>query len=334
MKKRVGKISLSFGLYMILFAVASVFMMTGASSVAYAKKVATGQKTFVSPEEAVGSLVEAIKKNDVKRFTAIFGKGSREMLSSGDKVADRFTLKRFIEAYEEKSLIEPETSARAILHVGKDEWPFPIPIVKKGNRWVFDTKAGKEELDNRRVGRNELNAIDVLIEYADVQLEYAEKDRDGDGVKEYAQKVFSEKGKKDGLYWDAAQGEEESPMGPFVADATKEGYTKKKGEAAPTPYRGYYFKILKAQGPNAVGGAYSYIVNNNMVLGFAMIAWPAKYGSSGIMTFIVNQSGVIYQKDLGKDTDKIAQTIKAYDPDKTWKKVEEKNDRGPESGKK
>jgi hypothetical protein len=323
-----------FNVNIIFIAVAVVFFMAGASSVAHAKKTGADQKTFASPEEAVNALVKAIKKSDNKNLNAIFGKSSTKMISSGDKVADRLSHKRFIEAYGEKHLIQSESSDKAVLHVGKTDWPFPIPIIKKGNRWIFDTKAGKEELINRRIGQNELNAIDVLQGYADAQREYAERDRDGDGILEYAQKIVSEKGKKDGLYWDAGEGVEESPIGPFIAEAAGEGYTKKKGTAALTAYYGYYFKILKSQGPNAAGGAYGYVVKDNMLLGFAMIAWPAKYGSSGIMTFIVNQAGVVYEKDLGENTGKIAPAIETYDPDKTWIKMEAQHEKAAEADKK
>jgi hypothetical protein len=217
--------------------------------------------------------------------------------------------------------------------VGKDDWPLPIPIRKKGSAWFFDTKAGKEEMLNRRIGRNELNTIDVLEAYVVAQREYAGKDRDGDGVYPYAQKFWSTPGKKDGLYWEAKEGEEASPFGPLSARAAQEGYKRKGKPEKPSPYYGYYFKILKAQGKNAPGGAYDYVVKGNMIFGFGLVAYPAKYGSSGIMTFIVNQEGVVYQKDLGKGTAKAAGSIKRYDPDPTWKKVEAGPPQGSPPGK-
>jgi hypothetical protein len=208
------------------------------------------------------------------------------------------------------------------LVIGNHDWPFPIPIVRKGETWVFDTMAGKEEMLNRRIGRNELNTIQTCQAYVDSQREYALKDRDGDGLLEYAQKFRSTAGKKDGLYWQAMEGEEQSPLGEFAARAVKEGYTSKKPGDNPVPYHGYFYKILKAQGKNAPGGAYDYVVKGSMIGGFALVAYPAEYGNSGVMTFIVNHDGVVYEKDLGKDTAKIASTMTKYDPEKTWKKAE------------
>jgi len=192
--------------------------------------------------------------------------------------------------------------------------------VKKGEKWYFDAAAGKEEILNRRIGRNELSVIDVVHAYVDAQREYESEDRDDDGVQEFAQKVMSDEGKKDGLFWPAKEGEESSPLGPFAAEAVKEGYRKKEG--GPTPYHGYYYKILTKQGKSAPGGEYDYVVNGNMILGYALIAYPADYGNSGIMTFIVNQDDIVYEKDLGPDTGKMAGSMEAYDPDETWEKSE------------
>jgi hypothetical protein len=208
--------------------------------------------------------------------------------------------------------------------VGKDDLPIPVPIVKKGEKWYFDAAAGKEEILNRRIGRNELSVIDSMHAYVDAQREYAaRKDRGADALAGYAQKFLSDEGKKNGLYWPAKEGEEMSPLGPLVAQASKAGYQKKKD--APTPYHGYYYKIVKAQGKNAPGGKYDYVVNGKMTLGFALVAWPAEYGNSGIMTFIVNQDNIVYQKDFGSDTARIAGALKTYDPDKTWKKAEKED---------
>jgi hypothetical protein len=281
------------------------------------------QKTFKSPEEAVQTLITAAKANDKSELLAIFGPGSEDLVSSGDEVADKAALGKFAKEYELKHGLEEQGPGKMVLHVGNDDWPLPIPIVKKGRTWVFDTRAGKEEILNRRIGRNELAVIGVLRAYADAQREYAAKDRDANGEMEFAQKMVSTPGKHDGLYWPAKAGEEESPFGPLVAAATREGYTRKEGQ--PTPYKGYFYRILKGQGKDAAGGTYDYVVNGKMVLGFALVAYPAKYGSSGIMTFIVNQDGVVYQKDLGKDTDQLAKAMKIYDPDKSWKKVEEES---------
>jgi hypothetical protein len=206
--------------------------------------------------------------------------------------------------------------------VGSEDWPFPIPLVKKDEYWFFDTMAGKEEILNRRIGRNELNAIQVCLAYVDAQREYVLKDRDGNKLLEYAQKFISSKGKKNGLYWEVKEGEKLSPLGPLVAKAAKEGYIGRKPVGKHTPYHGYYYKILKAQGKNAPGGEYDYIVKEKMIGGFASVAYPAEYGNSGVMTFIVNHDGVVYEKDLGKETEKIATAMKKFDPDKTWKKAE------------
>jgi hypothetical protein len=196
-------------------------------------------------------------------------------------------------------------------------------MVKKGETWVFDTKAGNEELLNRRIGRNELNTIQTCLAMVDAQREYAMKDRDSDKLLEYAQKFWSTPGKKDGLYWEAKEGEAQSPLGALAARAVGEGYASRKPGDKPMPYHGYFYRILKAQGKNAPGGAYDYVVKGKMIGGFALVAFPAEYGASGIMTFIVNHDGVVYQKDLGKETGKIAKAMTKFDPDKTWKKAEE-----------
>lgn len=286
-----------------------------------AEAKAIKQKGFASPEEAVTAFVDGMRANDTKGVWAILG--GKGLLSSGDPVEDKADIARFIAAYDEKHKIERPSTNKAVLSVGTDDWPFPIPVVKKGDAWYFDTKAGKEELFNRRIGRNELNVIDSLHAFVDAQREYAAKDRDGDGTLEFAQRFMSSPGKHDGLYWEKKEGEEDSPLGPLVAKASAMGYGTKERSEKPAPFHGYYFKILKAQGPHATGGAYDYVAKGKMLLGFAFLAYPAKYGSSGIMTFIVNQEGVVYQKDLGKNTAKVAKAMKRYDPDKTWKKVEE-----------
>ncbi|HEY3275014.1 MAG TPA: DUF2950 domain-containing protein [Syntrophorhabdaceae bacterium] len=279
-----------------------------------------GQKTFASPEEAVKALIGAVKADNLKGLNAIFGPAGKEVLGSGDAVQDKAAMERFLNAYEVKNALVRDGDAKTVLQVGVEEWPFPIPIVKKGKRWFFDTKKGKEELINRRVGRNELDTIQTCLAYVDAQREYAVKGRENDGLLEYAQKIVSTSGTKDGLYWEAKPGQEESPLGDFVARATREGY--KKTNNKPIPYHGYYFKILKGQGKNAPGGAYDYVLNGKMIGGFGLIAYPAQYDVSGVMTFIVNHDGIVYQKDLGKETAKIAGAIGLFDPDPGWKKVE------------
>jgi len=260
-----------------------------------------------------------VKSNDTKELRAIFGPAGKEIISSGDQVADKARRERFIKSYEETSKLEKESDNKATLVVGNHEWPFPVPIVKKGEAWVFDTMAGKEELLNRRIGRNELNTIRTCLAYVDAQREYAMKSWNSDD--EYAQRFMSTPGKKDGLYWKTKEGEPESPLGDLFAKAVKAGYTPGKG-AGPQPYWGYYYKILKSQGKNAPGGAYDYVIKGKMIGGFGLIAYPAEYGASGIMTFLVNHDGAVYQKDLGKETGKIASAMTKYDPDETWKKAE------------
>jgi hypothetical protein len=282
------------------------------------------QETFASPQEAVKALVAGLKAGDTKALSTIFGPGSEDVISSGDPVADKAEQERFINSYEQKNSLVEEGADKVILSIGDDDWPFPIPIVKEGGAWRFDTPEGREELLARRIGRNELSVIQVCLAIVDAEREYALKDRDGDGLPDYAQKFISDTGKKNGLYWETKEGEEQSPLGPLVAEAQEQGYTGKKSGGEPVPYWGYYYRILKGQGKNAPGGAYDYVVKGKMIGGFALVAYPAQYGSSGIMTFIVNQDGVVYQKDLGKNTDKTAPAMKLFNPDRTWKRVEEK----------
>lgn len=281
-----------------------------------------GQKSFVSPHQAVAALVDAVRDNNDAELLAILGPGSEDLISSGDRVADQKGRARFLTAYEEKQSVEQEDEGRAMLLVGGKDYPFPIPIVRQGDAWLFDTQAGKEEILNRRIGRNELHTIEVMQAYTDAQREYACMTRK-DGAPEFAQKFASSEGKKDGLYWQAGQGEEESPFGPLIARATEEGYRGGLDQDPPEPFRGYYFKILKRQGEHAKGGAFDYVANGKMVLGFALVAYPAKYGASGIMTFMVNQEGVIYEKDLGEDTARVAAAMTTFDPDDTWKMYKE-----------
>ncbi len=280
------------------------------------------QKSFKSPEEAAKALIVAVKGNDTKELLAILGPAGKEVISSGDEVAGKAWRDRFVKAYEEMNKLVSENDKKVILNVGNEEWPYPIPIVKKGENWFFDTKAGKEEILNRRIGRNELNAIQVCLAYVDAQREYLMEDRDENKLLEYAQKFMSDKGKKNGLYWETKEGEEQSPFGPLIAKAAVEGYTEKKPIGKRNPYHGYHYKILKAQGKNALAGEFDYVVDGKMIGGFALVAYPDEYGNSGVMTFIVNQDGVVYEKDLGKETEKIARAMKKFDPDETWKKVE------------
>jgi len=300
--------------------VAALIMAAGLYQPTYAAEA--NQKTFNSPEEAVKAFIDAVKANDTKELLAILGPAGKDVISSGDEVADKEIRERVAQKYDQKNKLVWEGNKKVILDMGTDDWPMPIPVVKKGDTWVFDTKAGKEEILSRRIGRNELSVIQVCLAYVDAQREYALKVRDADGIQQYAQRFRSEEGKKNGLYWEAKEGEEQSPLGSLAAKAVEEGYAGKKSDGKPAPYHGYYYKILTSQGKNARGGAYDYMVKGKMIGGFAMVAYPAAYGNSGVMTFIVNQDGVVYQKDLGKDTEKIASAMKKFDPDKSWEKAQ------------
>jgi hypothetical protein len=275
------------------------------------------QKSFASPEETVNALATAVKADDKQELLAILGSEGMELISSGDEVADKAGREKFIKAYDEMNKLQKASANKIILHIGKDDWSLPIPIVEKDKRWLFDTKAAKEEILNRRIGRNELNVMEVLHAYIDAQCEYASKDRNGDGVLQFAPKIISTEGKHDGLYWETQENEEMSPLGPFFAQASSEGYTNL------SPFHGYYYRILGGQGKYATGGAYDYVVKGKMILGYGLVAYPAQYGNSGIMTFLVNQEGIIYEKNLGKDTVNIAKIMKKFNPDKTWRKVKD-----------
>jgi len=251
---------------------------------------------------------------------AILGPGSADVISSGDSVADNASRDKFVASYEQKHSLQARTASTMILHIGADDWAMPIPIVKKGSSWGFDIGKGKKEILNRRIGRNELHVIDVIDAYVDAQHEYASKDCSGAGKVEFAQRLISTRGSRDGLYWEAREGEQQSPLGPLIARAAQEGYT---AEGNLSPFHGYYFKILKGQGKHAKGGPYRYVVKDKMILGFALVAYPAEYGNSGVMTFVVNQEGIIFEKDLGKNTRSLVEALTIYNPDTSWKKVKD-----------
>jgi len=278
------------------------------------------QKVFGSPEEAMKTLAETVKAGDTKGMMAILGPEGEDIIDSGDEVADKNAREQFVKAYQERVDFVKEKEDRVSIIIGNDHWPLPIPIVKKGEGWVFDTKAGREEVLNRRIGRNELKAIQVCLAYVEAQREYATTDRGRDGIIQYAQKVASDKDRRNGLYWEAAEGEVPSPLGPLAAKAAAEGY-RRPGDK-PMPFHGYYYKILKGQGPNAPGGAYHYVINGHMVAGFALVAWPAEYGVSGLMTFLVNQNGTVYEKHLGPKTEEIVKGMTRYNPDQTWRRAQ------------
>lgn len=302
-----------------LFAAAVILMIFILSAVNAG--AAMKQKGYSTPEEAVKAFAAAMESNDEKELLSIFGTAGKELVSSGDLVRDKQRRETFIADYNRKNKLAPEGS-RMILSVGEKDWPFPIPLVKQGDQWFFDTKAGKEEILNRRIGENELSTVQTLLAVVDAQREYAMKDRDNDGIREYAEKFGSDPGKKNGLYWPTQPGETPSPLGELVADARAEGYRRSGTKQGPIPFHGYYFRILTRQGKQASGGAFDYVVKKNMVGGFAVVAYPAAYGASGVMTFVVNHEGVVYEKDLGKNTAAVAKAMTSFDPDKTWKKVE------------
>jgi len=289
------------------------------ASLSYAQTTDISQNSYSSPEEAVNGLIAAVRANDTMAMLAILGPGSKEMISSGDAVADRTGREKFLKAYDEKNILQQGPEDNWVLSVGNDNWPMPIPVVNKASKWLFDTHEGKQEILNRRIGRNELQVMNVLHAYVDAQHEYASKDCSGGGKVEFAQRLISTKGRHDGLYWEATDGEEESPLGPLVAQAAEEGYSN----ANISPFHGYYFRVLTRQGSHAEGGAYDYVVSGKMILGFAILAYPAEYKNSGVMTFIVNQEGIIYEKNLGSDTKQKSEAIKLFDPDPTWNKVGE-----------
>ncbi|MGO9612808.1 MAG: DUF2950 domain-containing protein [Dissulfurispiraceae bacterium] len=279
------------------------------------------QKGFATPEEAVEAFAAAMRSNDDKELLAIFGKDEKTLISSGDPVRDKQRRERFVSSYDLKNSLTKEGD-KMVLIIGEKDWPFPIPLVKKGDQWIFDTKAGKEEMLNRRIGENELETVQTMLAIVDAQREYAMADHNGNGLLEYAQKFRSDPGKKNGLFWETKEGEEPSPLGELIASARAQGYSVKGSKNTPVPYHGYIFQMLKKQGKHASGGALNYVVNNNMIGGFAAVAYPAVYGSTGVMTFLVNYEGVVYQKDLGKNTVKTTKAMKAYDPGPSWKKVE------------
>jgi hypothetical protein len=288
---------------------------------ASAEEAAT-QQTFPSPDTAVNALVAADKAGDTKTLSSILGPDGDQVLSSGDPVADKHAREDFARRYQEMHRLAYDDQGRVILYVSAGNWPVPIPLVKKNSDWVFDTAAGKDELLYRRIGRNELFTIKVLEELVDAQTEYASDAHDGESAGHFARKILSDGGKHNGLYWEAAEGQPGSPIGPLVASATVEGY-KKGGNGNPTPFHGYYYRILTRQGRNAPGGAKNYLVDGKMTKGFAFLSYPAEYRASGVMTFMINQNGVIVQKDLGPDAAKSASEITQYNPDQTWQEVDE-----------
>jgi hypothetical protein len=295
-------------------------------------KAAPPQRTFASPEDALQALVAAMRAHDTQQLEAIFGPDNDDLVFSGDAIDDQIAQDRFLKAYDEKHQLvaDDERNASFTVVVGNDQWPLPIPIVKdeSGRAWIFDADIGGDEVITRRIGRNELTVIEVCKAIGDAQREYAQRDPNHDAIPEYARKFFSDPGKTNGLYWPTTEGEKESPLGELVAEAQGEGYpAPPPSTGEPQPYHGYLYRILTAQGKDAPGGARDYVVNGKFIGGFAIVAWPADYGSSGIMTFITNYDGEVYQKDLGEDTAKLASAMIDYNPDPTWKKAESIEDK-------
>lgn len=278
------------------------------------------QESFASPEAAITALVEAVKVNDQPMLRAILGPHAKKLISSGDKVADQQNREAFIKAYSEANKLAFEGDQQAVLVIGRDEWPMPIPLVKSPAGWQFDTPQGEKEILARRIGRNELSAIQVCLAIVDAAHEYATLDVDGDSIPEYASRFVSRPGKHDGLYWPTKSDEPLSPLGPLLAAATREGYTDSVTRPL-APYHGYFYRILTQQGKDAPGGTRDYLFNGHMIGGFAVIAYPARYGVSGIMSFMVNQDGVVYEQNLGKNTAAIAAKIITFNPDARWRQV-------------
>lgn len=276
------------------------------------------QRTFPTADAAARAFVDAAGADDAAALLAILGPEGEPLLSSGDPVRDLTEKRRFADRAAQAMRVVEDGPDFAVIYVGADDWPCPIPLVRKNGAWRFDTEAGKQELLNRRIGGNELHTIDVCRAFVAAEREYAAADHDGDGVFEHAQRILSSSGARDGLSWPTVEGEPRSPMGPLVASAAAEGYARPEVGAPPKAYHGYVYRVLTGQGGHAPGGAKSYIENGNMTRGFALLAYPIEYGQSGIMTFVVNQQGVVFQKNLGDRTAELASAITVYDPDKSW----------------
>jgi Protein of unknown function (DUF2950) len=300
-----------------LLKIAAMLLLLSGSFSTQAVAQQQGQKTFSSPEEASKALYAAAKSNDTKALLELFGPEGKEIVSSGDESEDSRMRENFAKRFDEMNRLVKEPDGSVSLYVGPHNWPYPVPLVSKGNIWYFDAESGKKEILFRRIGRNEISAIRVCEELAAAQKEFFSKQNN-----EYAQKIFSDEGKHDGLYWKAADSDPQSPIGPLVAWADATEHAKSEG-TGPAPYRGYYFQLLTRQGKNAPGGAKDYIVDGKMTGGFAFVAYPADYKSSGVMTFLVGADGVVYEKDMGKKTETLAKSMKEYDPNNRWVKAEE-----------
>jgi Protein of unknown function (DUF2950) len=309
-----------------LLKLAAVALLLGGLGATRSLGQQQGQKTFSSPEEASKALYTAAQTNDGKALLELFGPDGKEIVNSGDDAEDARSRANFVKRYAEMSRLVKEPDGSVTLYIGDRNWPYPVPLVNQGSVWHFDTNAGKKEILFRRIGWNEASTIRICQELVAAQKEYYSKQNH-----EYAQKIFSDEGKHDGLYWKVSEGEPQSPIGPLVAWAVAEEYAESRGAGA-VPYRGYYFHMLTRQGKGATGGAKSYLVDGKMTQGFAFVAYPAEYRSSGVMTFLVGEDGVVYEKDLGKKTESIAKSMKEYDPNNHWVKSEEDEQKTADTG--
>ncbi|HEV3241038.1 MAG TPA: DUF2950 domain-containing protein [Casimicrobiaceae bacterium] len=312
--------------WLMIFPAALCTLLTAGASPAIAADAAANQQPqvqqrFATPEAATEALVAAIRAENPRRIGAVLGPGSDRLINSGDIVADRQGRARFVAAFDKHSRIELEGDAKATLIVGENDWPLPFPLIRHADGWRFDAKSGAEEILNRRIGRNELAAIQVCLAYVDAQREYALTQGNRDGMHEYAMQLVSTPGKKDGLYWPTKEGQPLSPLGPLAAKAKEEGYGT-SASSVHAPYHGYSYRILTSQGGDAPGGGYDYVSKGKMIGGFALVAYPARWGTSGVMTLIVNHDGAVYEKNLGKETAAIASKMTRFNPDSTWSRAQ------------
>jgi len=296
-------------------------MVVVVSPAAFAGKADAPQETFATPEAAVEALVAALKADDKAALGKVLGPDSADVIDSGDPIYDASLRQTFLDAYSKFHGLQADGQSRSILVIGTEDYPFPIPLVSEKGAWRFDTAAGADEILSRRIGENELYTIQVMQAFVDAQGDYASLDRDGLGP-QYARKLLSTPGKQDGLYWDTSGGEAPSPMGPLVALARAEGYKPGEQNGEARAYHGYVFKMLTGQGPQAAGGARDYVVNGRMIGGFGLVATPAEYGNSGVMTFIVNQDGEVYERDLGPESRASVDKMRVFNPDKSWRQVQ------------
>jgi hypothetical protein len=315
----------------LAFAMPPVALPAGAQTPAQtatatkAAAIAANQQNFASPDAAVAALVAALQADDKKALLQIFGPGSEKLVATGDAVADSAAREAFLAAYAQSHTLAPQPDGSVQLIIGTNAWPMPIPLVQTGGHWQFDATTGGQIIIDRQIGRNELLTIQTLLSAVDAEDDYFARMKAANGTGVYAAKLISTPGQHDGLYWDAADGEDPSPLAPLIEQAEDQGYPGGTQSGVQLPYHGYYFHLLKAQGNNAPGGAKTYIQNGKMTGGFAFIAWPAVYGSNGIMTFVVDQDGVVFQKDLGPDTTKTVASIHQFDPDLSWARIDISN---------